>query len=453
MKSGYGFWTLVSLVISSMVGTGIFISFSFQAAYVQNQPTILALWIVGGLIALTGALSYSDISRLIPRSGGEYAFLDKLLHPSFGFSAGFISVFAGFAGPLAIASITLGEYALKSNAFSGLDFEAFSMGVFVLGPAQCIGLLTLLTLSACHSISLRIGGKLQNSLTLVKLGILSVILIGAFTQGEEPINLSLDAAFWDKTLDIGFAEQLVWVWLAYSGWNAAVYVASEIPDAKRLIPRALVIGASFVTVLYVMLTLAFMRSIPSEAFFTGNDLELTVIYESGKHLFGQSLASNLSLLVSISLLATLSGMVIIGPRVLKAMGEDNRMLQYFAKTDIKSQLPLRAVWIQTGIACILILLPIQHLVMSVGSSLSIMATLTVLSYVEHSVRHPNVERSVYFPWIHILFILLNIGMLILIVRQQGMQASLVMLLVSLYLYARLNRNQSTETIYPKSNET
>ena len=165
------------------------------------------------------------------------------------------------------------------------------------------------------------------------------------------------------------------------------------------------------------------------------------------------MASNLSLLVSISLLATLSGMVIIGPRVLKAMGEDNRMLQYFAKTDIKSQLPLRAVWIQTGIACLLILLPIQHLVMSVGSSLSIMATLTVLSYVEHSVRHPHVERSVYFPWIHILFILLNIGMLILIVRQQGMQASLVMLLISLYLYARLNRNQSTETIYPNSNET
>ncbi|HAB89548.1 MAG TPA: hypothetical protein DCF84_03350, partial [Bacteroidetes bacterium] len=165
MKSGYGFWTLVSLVVSSMIGTGIFISFSFQAAFVQNQPTILALWIVGGLIALTGALSYSDVSRLIPRSGGEYAFLDKLLHPSFGFSAGFISVFAGFAGPLAIASITLGEYALKSNAFSGMQFEAISLGVFVLGPAQCIGVLVLLALSAFHSISLRLElqGQIQYS--------------------------------------------------------------------------------------------------------------------------------------------------------------------------------------------------------------------------------------------------------------------------------------------------
>ncbi|MEC7159871.1 MAG: amino acid permease [Bacteroidota bacterium] len=440
MKSGYGFWTLVSLVVSSMIGTGIFISFSFQAAFVQNQPTILALWIVGGLIALTGALSYSDVSRLVPRSGGEYAFLDKLLHPSFGFSAGFISVFAGFAGPLAIASITLGEYALKSNVFSGMQFEAMSLGVFVLGPAQCIGVVVLLALSACHSISLRIGGNVQKILTTVKLGILGFILIGAFAKGGEPINLTLDSVFWDKTLDIGFAEQLVWVWLAYSGWNAAVYVASEIPDARRLIPRALVIGASVVAILYVLLTLAFMRSIPSEAFVAGDDLELTVIYESGKHLFGPSMASNLSLLVSISLLATLSGMVIIGPRVLKVMGEDNRMLQYFAKTDDKSQLPLRAVWIQTGIACLLILLPIQHLIMSVGSSLSIMATLTVLSYVEYSFRHPTVKRSIFFPWIHILFILLNVGMLILIVRQQGMQASLIMLLVSLYLYARLNRN-------------
>ena len=440
MKSGYGFWTLVSLVVSSMIGTGIFISFSFQAAFVQNQPTILALWLVGGLIAITGALSYSDVSRLIPRSGGEYAFLDKLLHPSFGFSAGFISVFAGFAGPLAIASITLGEYAIKSEAFSGIQFEAISLGVFVLGPAQCIGVLVLLALSACHSISLRMGGSIQKILTTVKLGVLGFILIGAFAKGGEPINLTLDSVFWDKTLDIGFAEQLVWVWLAYSGWNAAVYVASEIPDAKRLIPRALVIGASVVAILYVLLTLAFMRSIPSEAFIAGDDLELTVIYESGKHLFGPSMASNLSLLVSISLLATLSGMVIIGPRVLKVMGEDNRMLQYFAKTDDKSQLPLRAVWIQTGIALLLILLPIQHLIMSVGSSLSIMATLTVLSYVEYSFRHPGVKRSIFFPWIHILFILLNVGMLILIVRQQGMQASLVMLLVSLYLYARLNRN-------------
>ena len=450
MKSGYGFWTLVSLVVSSMIGTGIFISFSFQAAFVQNQPTILALWIVGGLIALTGALSYSDVSRLIPRSGGEYAFLDKLLHPSFGFSAGFISVFAGFAGPLAIASITLGEYALKSNAFSGMQFEAISLGVFVLGPAQCIGVLVLLALSAFHSISLRIGGNLQKILTAVKLGVLGFILIGAFAKGGEPINLTLNSAFWDKTLDIGFAEQLVWVWLAYSGWNAAVYVASEIPDAKRLIPRALVIGASAVAVLYVLLTLAFMRSIPSEAFIAGDDLELTVIYESGKYLFGPSMASNLSLLVSISLLATLSGMVIIGPRVLKVMGEDNRMLQYFAKTDDKSQLPVRAVWTQTGIACLLILLPIQHLIMSVGSSLSIMATLTVLSYVEYSFRHPTVKRSIFFPWIHLLFILLNVGMLTLIVRQQGMQASLVMLLVSLYLYARFNRNNDLTPKQAKS---
>jgi len=445
MKSGYGFWTLVSLVVSSMIGTGIFISFSFQAAFVQNQPTILALWIVGGLIALTGALSYSDVSRLVPRSGGEYAFLDKLLHPSFGFSAGFISVFAGFAGPLAIASITLGEYALKSNVFSGIQFEAISLGIFVIGPAQCIGVLVLLALSACHSISLRIGGNVQKILTTVKLSVLGFILIGAFAKGGEPINLTLDAVFWDKTLDIGFAEQLVWVWLAYSGWNAAVYVASEIPDAKRLIPRALVIGASVVALLYVLLTLAFMRSIPSEAFIAGDDLELTVIYESGKHLFGPSMASNLSLLVSISLLATLSGMVIIGPRVLKVMGEDNRMLNYFAKTDDKSQLPLRAVWIQTGIASLLILLPIQHLIMSVGSSLSIMATLTVLSYVEYSFRHPTVKSSIFFPWIHILFIILNVGMLILIVQQQGMQASLVMLLVSLYLYARLNRNNDLTT--------
>lgn len=440
MKSGYGFWTLVSLVVSSMIGTGIFISFSFQAAFVQNQPTILALWIVGGLIALTGALSYSDVSRLIPRSGGEYTFLDKLLHPSFGFSAGFISVFAGFAGPLAIASITLGEYALKSDALSGFEFKPLTLGVFVLGPTQLIGILVLLALSAGHSISLRIGGNLQKTLTLIKLGVLGFILIGAFSKGGEPINLTIDSVFWDKTLDIGFAEQLVWVWLAYSGWNAAVYVASEIPDAKRLIPRALVIGASAVAILYILLTLAFMRSIPSEAFMASDNLELTVIYESGKHLFGRAMASNLSLLVSISLLATLSGMVIIGPRVLKAMGEDNQMLQYFAKTDFKSQLPLRAVWIQTSIACLLILLPIQHLIMSVGSSLSLMATLTVLSYVEYTFRHANVKRSIFFPWIHILFILLNVGMLILIVQQQGMQASLVMLLVSLYLYARLNRN-------------
>ena len=211
MKSGYGFWTLVSLVVSSMIGTGIFISFSFQAAFVQNQPTILALWIVGGLIALTGALSYSDVSRLVPRSGGEYAFLDKLLHPSFGFSAGFISVFAGFAGPLAIASITLGEYALKSNVFSGIQFEAISLGIFVIGPAQIIGVLVLLALSACHSISLRIGGNVQKILTTVKLSVLGFILIGAFAKGGEPINLTLDAVFWDKTLDIGFAEQLVWV--------------------------------------------------------------------------------------------------------------------------------------------------------------------------------------------------------------------------------------------------
>lgn len=442
MKTGYGFWTLVSLVISSMIGTGIFISFSFQAAFVQNQPAIIALWVVGGIIAITGALSYSDISRLVPRSGGEYAFLEKLLHPSFGFSAGFISVFAGFAGPMAIASITLGEYALRSNALSSLAFEPLYLGFFTLGPSQLIGLSVLLLISFFHSFSLRFGGKIQRTLTLVKLCILSIVLIGAFTKGTQPIHLHLDSEFWNKVFDIGFAEQLVWVWLAYSGWNAAVYVASETPNAKQLIPKALWIGASAVTVLYVLLTLAFMRSIPKGAFIPGDHLELTVIYESGKHLFGVGLASNLSLLVAISLLATISGMVIIGPRVLQVMGNDNKMLQYFSKTDTKRNLPLRAIWIQTGIACCLILFPIQHLIMSVGSSLSIMATLTVLSYVEYTLKHPEVNRSKYFPWIHILFVILNVVMLVLIVRQQGMQASLVLLLISFYIYARLNRNNT-----------
>ena len=446
MKAGYGFWTLVSLVISSMIGTGIFISFSFQAAFVQNQPAIIALWVLGGIIAITGALSYSDISRLIPKSGGEYAFLDKLLHPSFGFSAGFVSIFAGFAGPMAIASITLGEYALKANTLSGLAFEPVSIGIFTLGPSQLLGLSVLLLLSFFHSLSLNLGSKIQRILTLIKLCILSIVLIGAFTRGKEVINFQLNPDFWNKVLDLGFAEQLVWVWLAYSGWNAAVYVASETPNAKKIIPKALWIGASAVTVLYVLLTLAFMRSIPKEAFVPGDHLELTVIYESGKYLFGVGMASNLSLLVAISLLATISGMVIIGPRVLQVMGSDNKMLQYFSKTDAKRNLPLRAIWIQTGIACLLILLPIQHLIMSVGSSLSIMATLTVLSYIEYTIKHPEVNRSKYFPWIHILFVILNVVMLVLIVRQQGMQASLVLLLISFYIYARLNRN-STNHIF------
>ena len=242
------FLTGAAIVIANMVGTGVFTSLGFQVLGIQSSFALLMLWLVGGLIALCGAVSYAELAAAMPRSGGEYHYLGQIYHPALGFLSGWVSATVGFAAPTALAALALGQYA--KSVWPGLHSQWLSVAV-------------VLALALVHGSSIRVGSRLQIIITALKVAVLVVFIGAGMVVGEgQPISFRPDAAGWQALLSPAFAVSLVYVSYAYSGWNAAVYVTGEIENPKRNLSRILLAGTAIVLLLYVGLNYVFLRSTP-----------------------------------------------------------------------------------------------------------------------------------------------------------------------------------------------
>src|SRR5437773_6902766 len=222
-RRSIGFVTASSIVIANIIGTGIFTSLGFQLADIQSGFPLLMLWIIGGVTALCGALCYGELSAALPRSGGEYHFLSQIYHPALGFMAGFVSATVGFAAPTALAALAFGKYL---------------QGVLGFGSPVLLSFAVVWVVALFHLKNLQVGSAFQNFSTLVKLLLIgALIAAGLFVHPKQPIDFL--PAPGDTTLIFGasFAVALVYVMYSYSGWNAAVYVAGEIKQPEKNVPR------------------------------------------------------------------------------------------------------------------------------------------------------------------------------------------------------------------------
>ena len=201
-----GYSTATAIVIASMIGTGVFTTLGLQAQEIQTDFALLCLWGVGGLIAMTGALSYGELAAAMPRSGGEYQYLTNIYHPVLGTAAGWISVSIGFAAPSALAAMALGRYA---TAFSDLS------------PVW-IAVLTIATITAFHAFSVRTGRLFHNVTTGMKLALIVLFCIaGLLVDPVKSVAVTPSLSGWREVFSPAFAFSLIYVSYAYSGWNAA----------------------------------------------------------------------------------------------------------------------------------------------------------------------------------------------------------------------------------------
>ncbi len=327
----------VALVVASMVGTGVFTSLGYQVGDIPSGPWILVVWVLGGLVALCGALSYAELAGALPRSGGEYHFVGKLYHPSLGWTAGLLSAVVGFAAPTALAALALGSYAHR--AFSEI-------------PAAVAAVVALVAVTGGHLITLKASARLQTVATGLKLTlVLGFILAAFFKTGQGDIRWEIRPR---EDLEIignpAFAVALLFVFYAYSGWNAAVYMLEEIEDARRTVSRALVCGTLLVMGLYVLLNAAFLKA--------ASVAELAGVTEVGhvaaRALFGEGAARWFSGLLSLGLVATVSALVWAGPRVLDVMGRDFHALRILAAKN-RHGIPVAATLILSGVALVFVL--------------------------------------------------------------------------------------------------
>ncbi|WP_208345748.1 amino acid permease [Aetokthonos hydrillicola] len=303
-------FTATCIVVANMIGTGVFTSLGFQVVDIKSGFVILFLWLVGGIFALCGALAYGELGAAMPRNGGEYYYLSRIYHPVIGFLSGWVSVTVGFAAPIAVAAMSLGQY-----------FTA----VFPLFSPTAIALLVVIAVSLIHTRNLQFGSSFQYMFTLLKVLLILVLVFCGFYLAE-PQKLG----FLPSTTDVSaifsspFAVSLVYVIYSYSGWNAAVYLANEVEKPEKNVPRALITGTLIVMGLYLLLNLMFLYTTPLEQL-AG---KLEVGYIAANYIFGANGAKIIGLLISVGLISSISSMVLAGSRVSQVIGEDIGYIKY-----------------------------------------------------------------------------------------------------------------------------
>ncbi|MEI6492162.1 MAG: amino acid permease [Verrucomicrobiota bacterium] len=386
-----GFWVCATLVFSSMVGTGVFTSLGFQVGSLPSPFVILVLWALGGGVALCGALSYAELAAALPRSGGEYHFLSRIFHPALGLMAGVISVFVGFAAPVALGAMAFGKYV--ASAFPGV-------------PPLLSSVCVVLALAIVHGMTLRVSGRFQLVATAFKAGlILFFIIVG--------VTLAPGADFRPKHGDLGlilspsFAISLMFVMYAYSGWNSAVYIAGEVRSPGQTIPKALMSATVAVTVLYVALNAVFLASAPPAEF--AGKVEVGEI--AARHLFGEAGGRLMACVIAAGLVAALSALTWTGPRVAQTAGEDFRALAWFSGKS-SGGVPRRALGFQTLIVLVLLVSSSFEAVLIYAEfALISCACLTVVGLLVLRAREPSLARPFRCPWVPIVpLVFLGVGL-------------------------------------------
>ena len=383
-----GLPSAAALVVANMVGTGVFTTSGYSLAALGRRETVLLAWLVAGILAMFGALSYGALARRMPESGGEYYFLHRIVHPLAGFLAGWVSLIVGFTAPIAAAALGLQAY-LAPFVGDGLRPE-------------WIGTAAIAVATLMHGLRFGHGVIVQNLAVALKLVlIVGFIAIGLLRAPESIAPVTLVAE--DFTVG-AFAVSLVLIYFSYSGWNAAVYVASEVRDPQRNLNRSLWIATAAVIVLYMGLNAVFLYSVPVEEL--AEKTEIGAIAAAA--LGGEALRRAVSLLIALALFTSISAMVMVGPRVYARMAEDGLFPRIFAT---RRDVPSPAILLQAALAMIVVWVTgLADLLGYIGFTLSLSAAATVgaLFVLRHREGSATVPIPGY-PWVPALFVIATLG--------------------------------------------
>ncbi len=418
-----GFSTTI-IVVANMIGTGIFTTSGLLSAQLPGPGWVLLCWLFGGLIAISGALCYAELATRMPEAGGEYVYLKRLYHPALGFLAGWTSLIVGFSAPIAAAAMGFSEY-----IYAGLDSHLFR-----LSPTQLVifnkglAVMVIMVFTALHYLGLRLGSRVQNVLTVIKIlivaGLASLGLI--FGNGTGP-ELSLDGGENFSVMALGTA--MMFVMFAYSGWNASAYIAGEIRHPKRTIPISLIGGTSIVIVLYLAINLFVFRMVPY------SDLKgvIPVVEEAAVRAFGDWIGGVVSLLVGVSLLSCLSAFIMIGPRVYYAMARDRLFFPFASEVHKRYKVPGKSILVQFGIAVLMVLIgSFEQLIIYIAFALNIFLWLAVFSVFLARKRKLGEESAVRvwgYPFVPLFFLLTSLVLMIFNYVNRPLESSAAMVTV------------------------
>ena len=391
-----------------MIGTGVFTSLGFQLVDIQSAPAIIMLWLIGGLSALCGALSYAELGAALPRSGGEYHFLTDIYHPCAGFISGWVSATVGFAAPTALAALTFGSY-LNS---SGVNVDPSWMAT-----------VAIVALTAAHCSTHRHSGSTQTLFTLLKLILIVVFSLTALTLSP----METQASFLWRTEDTvllgsgAFAVSLIYVNYAYSGWNAATYISGELAAPQQSLPWVLGVTTTVVAALYCLLNVVFLSVAPMEAMV--GKVEVGVI--AAEFAFGKTIGAAMGLLLALLLISTISAMILAGPRVLHRIGQDYPRFAPLASEN-RDGIPVTAILLQSGTALLFLwTASFEQILVFSGATMALNTFATVLGLFVLRWKRPHLSRPfrvTLYPLTPLIFLSITGWTLTYVVIQRPVEA-------------------------------
>ncbi|MGH7296099.1 MAG: APC family permease, partial [Polyangiaceae bacterium] len=386
------------IVVGSIVGAGIFLVSGDVAKLVHSPAAFLFTWLLGGAVALAGALSNGELGGMFPRSGGEYVYLREAYGPSLGFLSGWTAFWIAFPGSIASLAAGLGAAMAPMLGLGG------TVAPKVIGAAAIAGL------TAVNALGLRPGKWTQNVLSVAKLVAFAGLFgMGALVARHAPGGLTPFLAGGDRAG--GVATALIPVLFAYSGWNAATYVAGEMRDPARSLGRALALGTGLCVLLYLAVNAVYLRALPLADLARAPDPARAAAAMLG----GDAAAALLSPLVALCVLSSLQASVLVGPRIYQAMASDGLFFASLGRVSARTRVPVVSLVTQ-GVISIGLLASgrFDQLVRFTMSAIIAFSTLTGAAVVVLRLRRPDAARAFRvpgYPWVPGLFVVVNVWML------------------------------------------
>jgi APA family basic amino acid/polyamine antiporter len=342
-----GLWSAVAVLVGSTIGSGIFRTPASVAERVDDVPLFLLAWVIGGGVAVCGALTYSELAAMFPRSGGIYVFIREAFGPLPAFLFGWAELLIIRPGAYGAIGITASAYTLRTI---GLDPVAEPGGLGIRGD-QLLGAGFIILVAAVNYYGIRRGAVLQNLSTAFKVAALAALVLLGFMLGK---GAGLGGMLAQRA-EVGlspFLLALVSILWAYDGWADLAFVGGEVRDPQRTLPRALFIGTAVVVVLYLAANLVYLYLIPIQSM---KQAEL-VAADVAQRLIGQAGIVAISAAVAVSTFGTLNGSMMTSPRIFYAMAEDGLFPRAIAKVDPRTGSPTAAVLLAAVLGVVFVLI-------------------------------------------------------------------------------------------------
>jgi basic amino acid/polyamine antiporter, APA family len=411
----------IAIVVADMIGVGVFTSLGFQVKDIPSGFSILLLWTVGGVVALCGVFSYSELGAMFPRSSGEYNFLSRAYHPAFGFLAGFVSATVGFSAPVALAAMAFGEY---------------GKSVFPNAPPLLLAVGVVWLVSLVQLTGVRHSSAFQLIATILKVLLIVAFLVSGFVIGTpQPVSFAPSASDLSYIASAPFAISLVFVMYSFSGWNAATYIIGEVHQPERNVPRAMLAGTLIVMVLYVALNAVFLHTAPIDKL-AG---QLDVARISGSYIFGELGGRIVGAMICFGLISSISAMMWIGPRVMMTMGEDIPILRVFSVRSTGGA-PASAILLQLVVATLMLFTRSFEAVLDfIQFALLFCSFFTVLGVIKLRITQPDLPRPYRawgYPITPVVFLLVTGFMMYYLLTQRPLQSAfgILIMLSGLLIY-------------------